>query len=130
MKAAMTARARTLATAAVIAATALVANAYLFTGEGKYADWVKDYVGAWLDRTRQNGGITPDNIGLSGKAGEYQNGKWWGGQYGWHWPHGYYSVGMALEIGAPRRCSSRAETAISWSSRAPTWIRSSPWERR
>lgn len=82
-----------------LAATALVANAYLFTGEGKYADWVKDYVGAWLDRTRQNGGITPDNIGLSGKAGEYQNGKWWGGQYGWHWPHGYYSVGMALEIG-------------------------------
>jgi hypothetical protein len=83
-----------------LAATSLVANAYLFTGERKYADWVQQYVEAWLQRTRQNGGITPDNVGLSGKAGEDQNGKWWGGLYGWHWPHGYYSVGMALQIGA------------------------------
>ncbi|HZT28869.1 MAG TPA: hypothetical protein VFA33_03230 [Bryobacteraceae bacterium] len=82
-----------------LSATALVANAYLYTGERKYAEWVKNYVEAWIERTRQNGGITPDNIGLSGKAGEYQNGKWWGGQYGWHWPHGYYSIGMALQIG-------------------------------
>jgi len=83
-----------------LAATSLMANAYLFTGERKYADWVKEYVDAWLERTRQNGGITPDNVGLDGIAGQYQNGKWWGGLYGWHWPHGYYSVGMALQIGA------------------------------
>jgi hypothetical protein len=78
--------------------TSLVLNAYLFTGEQKYADWVKEYTGAWLERTRANGGITPDNIGLSGKIGENQNGKWWGGLYGWRWPHGYHSVGQALHI--------------------------------
>jgi len=83
-----------------LAAASLVAHAYLFTGDRKYADWVEGYVETWLERTRSNGGITPDNVGLSGKPGETQNGKWWGGLYGWHWPHGYYSVGMALQIGA------------------------------
>jgi hypothetical protein len=53
-----------------LAATSLMANAYLFTGEQKYADWVKEYVETWLERTRQNGGITPDNVGLDGIAGE------------------------------------------------------------
>ncbi len=83
-----------------IAATALATNAFLFTGEEKYADWVRQYVGAWVERTRENGGIVPDNVGLSGKAGEYFNGKWWGGLYGWRWPHGYHSVGQAILIGA------------------------------
>lgn len=83
-----------------IAATSLVVNAFLFTGERKYADWVKEYVGAWLERTRANDGITPDNVGLSGKVGEYFNGKWWGGLYGWRWPHGYHSVGQPVQIGA------------------------------
>jgi len=83
-----------------LAATALAANAYLLTGERKYADWVKEYVGAWVERTRENGGIVPDNVGLSGKVGEYFNGKWWGGLYGWRWPHGYHSVGQAIQIGA------------------------------
>jgi hypothetical protein len=87
-------------TVANLAVTGLVANAYILTGEQKYADWVKGYVDGWLKRTRENGGITPDNVGLDGKVGEYQNGKWWGGYYGWHFPHGYYSVGMALQVGA------------------------------
>jgi len=80
--------------------TSLVLNAYLFTGEQKYAEWVKEYVGAWLERTRANDGITPDNVGLSGKIGEYHNGKWWGGLYGWRWPHGYHSVGQAFQLAA------------------------------
>jgi hypothetical protein len=83
-----------------LAATALVANAYLLTGERKYAGWVKEYAGAWLDRTRANGGLAPDNIGLSGKVGEYHDGKWWGGYYGWRWPHGYYNIWMGLQVGA------------------------------
>jgi len=83
-----------------IAATSLAVHAYLFTGEQKYIDWVKEYVGAWLERTRANSGITPDNVGLSGKTGEYHGGKWWGGLYGWRWPHGFYNIGMALHIGA------------------------------
>ena len=104
-----------------LAAASLVAHAYLFTGEQKYADWVKGYVEAWLERTRVNRGITPDNVGLKGIPGENQNGKWWGGLYGWHWPHGYYSVGMALQLARPRPCWSPAATPITWNSRARTW---------
>jgi hypothetical protein len=83
-----------------LAATSLGVNAYLYTGEQKYVDWVKEYAAAWLERTRANGGLTPDNIGLSGKIGEYNDGKWWSGNYGWQWPHGYYSVGQGVQIGA------------------------------
>ena len=70
-----------------LAATALIANAYLYTGDEKYVQWVKDYVGTWERLTEENGGITPDNVGLSGKIGEY-TGHWWGGYYGWVWPRG------------------------------------------
>ena len=83
-----------------LAAAALMAHAYTLTGDSKYAAWVCGYVDAWIARTRANGGITPDNVGLSGKVGEYQGGKWWGGNYGWHWPHGYYNLGVALQVGA------------------------------
>jgi len=83
-----------------IAATSLAAHAYMLTGQQKYVDWVKEYVSAWLERAKANGGIVPDNVGLSGKVGEYFNGKWWGGVYGWRWPHGYHSVGQPLQIGA------------------------------
>lgn len=83
-----------------LAATSLTVIAYLLTGEEKYANWVREYVEVWLERTRANGGITPDNVGLSGKVGEYHDGKWWGGNYGWRWPHGYLTLGMPLQIGA------------------------------
>jgi hypothetical protein len=33
-------------------------------------------------------------------VGELFQGKWWGGLYGWRWPHGYHSVGQAIQIGA------------------------------
>jgi len=81
-----------------LAATSLAANAYLFSGEQKYADWITAYTGAWLERTRANNGITPDNVGLSGKVGEYHGGKWWGGNYGWQWPHGFLTLGMPFLI--------------------------------
>jgi hypothetical protein len=83
-----------------LAATTLAVNAWLYTGESKYADWVREYTGAWMERTRSNGGVTPDNVGLTGKTGEYNDGKWWGGNYGWAWPHGYHSVGQAVHIAA------------------------------
>ena len=83
-----------------LAATSLALNAYLFTGERKYADWINEYTGAWLERTRANGGVTPDNVGLSGQVGEYHNGKWWGGNYGWQWPHGFLTLGMPFQIAA------------------------------
>lgn len=78
--------------------TSLVANAFLMTGDPKYRHWIVDYVDAWCERARQNGGLLPDNVGLSGQIGETLNGKWYGGLYGWTWPHGYYNIGMAATV--------------------------------
>ncbi|MDP1731606.1 MAG: hypothetical protein Q8L54_10625 [Devosia sp.] len=75
-----------------LGATSLLAHAFLYDGEEKYRRWVVDYLDAWTERTARNGGITPDNIGLSGDIGEYNDGKWWGGYYGWRWPHGSFSI--------------------------------------
>ena len=80
--------------------TSLVTNAYLLTGDEKYKRWVLEYVQAWLERARANGGLMPDNVGLSGQVGEYMNGKWYGGLYGWSWPHGFYNIEMAALVGA------------------------------
>ncbi|MCJ8330103.1 MAG: hypothetical protein HRT89_05520 [Lentisphaeria bacterium] len=71
-----------------LVATSLVSNAYLYTGEEKYKQWVLDYLETWTKKTEENDGILPDNIGPTGKIGELMDGKWWGGYYGWHWPHG------------------------------------------
>ena len=75
-----------------LTATSLIANAYLYTGAEKYRRWIVDYVNAWRERTEANGGICPDNVGLSGAIGEYMGGKWWGGYYGWRWPHGSLNI--------------------------------------
>ena len=83
-----------------LAATSLALNAWMLTGQEKYAAWAREYIDAWMERTRANGGITPDNMGLSGKIGEDHGGKWWGGLYGWSWPHGYYNLGMAFQLAA------------------------------
>jgi hypothetical protein len=69
-------------------ATSLVTSAYMYSGEAKYRRWVLDYLRAWWERTDRNKGIMPDNVGPSGEIGERMNGKWWGGYYGWRWPHG------------------------------------------
>ena len=81
-------------------ATTLGANAYLLTGEDKYRDWVLEYTKAWMQRAEANGGIVPDNVGLSGVVGEHTNGKWYGSMYGWAWPHGWHSVGQAVGVAA------------------------------
>jgi hypothetical protein len=86
--------------AANLSVSSLVAHAYLLSGKDEYRRWVGEYVGVWQERARQNGGMLPDNVGLSGQVGEYLDGKWYGGLYGWAWPHGYYSVGMASMVAA------------------------------
>ena len=40
--------------------------------------------------------MIPDNVGHSGAVGEYFDGKWYGGLYGWTSPHGWYNIQMAL----------------------------------
>ncbi len=84
--------------AANLSVCSLIANAYLLTGEQKYREWLEQYVGAWVERAEANGGLVPDNVGLSGQVGEYLGGRWYGGMYGWTWPHGLYNVGYAALI--------------------------------
>lgn len=64
-------------------ATTLAMNAYMLTGEAKYKAWLTEYVDAWLQRMKNNGGIIPTNIGLDGKIGSAAGGRWYGGVYGW-----------------------------------------------
>jgi len=64
-------------------ATTLALNAYMLEHEPKYKAWLLDYVDAWVDRARANGGVLPSNIGLDGTIGGETDGKWWGGTYGW-----------------------------------------------
>ena len=79
-------------------ATTLVTHAFLATGEAGDKAWVLDYLAAWGERTIQNGGIIPDNVGLSGEVGETLEGRWWGGYYGWGWPHGGQTLLEALAV--------------------------------
>jgi len=72
--------------------TGLMTNAYMYTGDEGYSRWVTEYLQAWEERTERNEGLTPDNIGLTGEIGEYNDGRWWGGYYGWRWPHGFMSI--------------------------------------
>ena len=96
--------------------TSLIANTFLLTGEEKYRRWIVEYVDAWRERAARNTPVSeqagqtdqqerpkpsrllPDNVGLSGKIGEYLDGRWYGGLYGWSWPHGYYNIGMAAIV--------------------------------
>ena len=73
----------------------LMMNAYLMSGDQEVREWLLEYVGGWLERARENGGLMPDNVGLDGRVGTLHNGKWYGGLYGWTWPHGFYNLGYA-----------------------------------
>ena len=75
-----------------LSATSMVTNAYLHTGEEKYRAWVLDYLQRWMDHRDRNGGLMPDNVGPTGQIGELLDGKWWGGYYGWRWPHGARNI--------------------------------------
>jgi hypothetical protein len=82
-----------------LAATSMVAHAYMVTGDEKYRTWVKEYVEAWMKRVDENNGVIPDNVGPNGKIGETMGGKWYGGYYGWRWPHGLFNQLEATMIG-------------------------------
>ncbi|MFG1642889.1 hypothetical protein ACGFMK_21580 [Amycolatopsis sp. NPDC049252] len=83
-----------------LAASGLVLNALLLSGEDRYRDWLAEYVGAWRERAAANGGVLPDNVAPDGTVGALLEGRWYGGHYGWSWPHGWYSVGHAAVVGA------------------------------
>lgn len=83
-----------------LTSTSLVTHAYMYTGDERYRTWVLDYLQAWAERIRANGGVCPDNVGPNGEIGELMDGKWWGGYYGWRWPHGFMSIIQPLTIAA------------------------------
>jgi len=98
-----------------LGATGMVANAFLLTGEERYRTWVADYVDAWRERTERNGGLLPDNVDHGDRIGGTFDGgndgratgdrRWYGGWYGWSWPHGWRSLGPVL--------AGAAETALT-----------------
>ena len=90
-------------TAVNLAATSLAANAWLYDGAPEFADWIAEYVDAWRDRAAANGGLLPDNVGPSGAVGELHGGAWYGGHYGWTWPHGLHALGAVTLVAATNR---------------------------
>ncbi len=82
-----------------LAISSLMTNAYLHTGDEDYREWVTEYLDAWRDRVERNDGIIPDNVGLSDEIGEYTNGEWYGGMYGWSWG-GWHYVGVGTTTAA------------------------------
>jgi hypothetical protein len=64
-----------------LGATTLGLVAYALTGEAKYRDWALDYIGAWVERTEQNGGLIPSSVGPDGRIESGYG--WYGGVYGW-----------------------------------------------
>jgi len=83
-----------------LTSTSLVAHAFIHTQDEHYRRWVVDYLEAWAERIAANDGICPDNVGPNGIIGETLNGNWWGGYYGWHWPHGFMTILEPLTIAA------------------------------
>ncbi|MFD6176814.1 MULTISPECIES: hypothetical protein [unclassified Isoptericola] len=90
-------------TAVNLAATSLVVNRWLYDGDTASAAWVARYVDGWRERAAAGtapGGLMPDNVAPDGVVGGLHDGAWYGGHYGWTWPHGLHSVGMSTLIGA------------------------------
>jgi hypothetical protein len=81
-----------------LGSTSMMTHAFMYLGDEKFRRWTLDYLAAWEERTARNGGLIPDNIGLSGEIGEYNDGKWWGGYYGWRWPHGAFTILEPLSV--------------------------------
>jgi dephospho-CoA kinase len=73
-------------------ATGQMTHAFMYSADPLLKKWVLEYLEVWAARADDNGGIMPDNVGLSGVVGEYLEGKWWGGHYGWRWPHGLFTI--------------------------------------
>lgn len=70
-------------------ATSHIANAYMMSHDTKYLDWVRTYVDGWKERTAENGGNIPGNIGLDGTIGGAPGaeGKWYRGTYTWNFSY-------------------------------------------
>ena len=75
-----------------MASTAMAFYAYAATGDARYREWIEEYSSAWAQRTYQNDGLIPGNVGLDGVVGSGFDGKWWEGVYGWGHTGGFYGL--------------------------------------
>lgn len=106
-----------------LGATTLAYNAYALTGDVKYRDWLLEYVDAWVQRTQQNDGIIPTNVGLDGSLGGSCDGKWYGGVYGWGFSvtdpsTGHLSRYEVTTVSATRCCSAATDDTLMF---GETW---------
>ncbi|HEY9423274.1 MAG TPA: hypothetical protein VIP54_00640 [Microterricola sp.] len=83
-----------------LASTSLVLNRWLYDGDEDSERWIARYVDGWRARAADNDGLIPDNVSPDGTSGGQHDGRWFGGHYGWTWPHGLLSVEMGALIGA------------------------------
>lgn len=81
-----------------LASTGLVANGWLYDHDSTSADWIARYVAGWHARALANGGLVPDNVAPDGTVGGLHEGRWYGGHYGWTWPHGLPTIGSATVV--------------------------------
>ncbi len=110
-----TARLKQCDTVTNMLSMSMLMNAYLHTGDEKYRQRVLDYVEGWRERYAGSGGIMPDNAGPNGVVGETMDGKWYGGHYGWTFPHGFQFVADAMVIGGQsERLLTGAEDRLRW----------------
>ena len=82
-----------------LAATSLAVLASMLESRTELATAGLDYAAGWLSRI-DTAGRLPDNVAPDGKVGGLMGGRWYGGHYGWSWPHGLHSVGTAAVIAA------------------------------
>ncbi|MFD0662589.1 hypothetical protein [Thermocatellispora tengchongensis] len=109
-----------------LAATGLVTNAYLLGGDPRHAAWVVEYTGAWRERL-DGREVVPDNAGTHGIVGEHLDGRWYGGHYGWSWPHGLPPVGTAAIVGAVNATLLTGDRSYLELARNPwTWCSATP----
>ena len=74
-----------------LANTLMALQAFMFSGEQKYHDWICEYLGAWVERADANGGLMPSHIALDGSVGG-ADGRWWGSVYGWDHKAFFHSI--------------------------------------
>ena len=83
----MTARLGAGDTVVNLAAAGLALNAWMASGDARFRDWIVQYVGAWREPP-------PPTMGsyrtMSAPTESWQSARrrWYGGHYGWSWPHG------------------------------------------
>jgi len=107
-----------------LSSVSLTTLAWLLTGDERWRRWIARYVAGWLERAEANGGLLPDNVGADGVVGALCSGSWYGGLYGWTWPHGIHSLlPAALNAGAGLRSSDGDERGLDLARRILDTVR-------